>query len=621
MPDSFFTSNKPRKRKRTESSSLPGSGKSKKIRHTSKAGPSANNRAGKTRSKRVDEDLDSDETSDVGDEDNLQAPPDVDDGQEDEDDPEETPAEKRLRLAQLYLNGIKDDLAVTQGDIDAAEIDRELISSRLRGAQYKGKVHLFVADEFAEASSSQLRLKGHRFSCTAAIASPVASSSATPGYHLFTAGKEGHIFKWDLQNGKKVGAMYKVNPQKNKGKGKGKASASFEGHTSSVTSLALTTDGTYLASGSMDSRAGIWDARVCHWITGFAHKDSISSLSFRTNPNSAAASSSAHTLYTASFDRTVKLWTLPSAVPLTSDLQKSPAAPPQNMGYIETLFGHQDQILALDCLPSLPTLPPISSTSSIRRQPAIYSSPAPPSKIPTYSRHPLSTPAETLLTVGARDKTARFWKVPEETQLVFRGGGATSSAALGHETRTKRDKLREVLEGKMDALASDDDDSEAAVVKEKEKKDMEEHRYIEGSLECVAMIDETAFLTGGDSGSICLWSTSKKKPVFTCGVAHGLYDPLEKEDESEEDGIKIPPHPRWITALASLRYSDMFASGEYYMPMFFAIYAFSPTIFIFIVLFRYIWSDFFPLFFPRSRFIRWHYPFMESIFFLFQEKR
>jgi len=217
-------------------------------------------------------------------------------------------------------------------------------------------------------------------------------------------------------------------------------------------------------------------------------------------------------------------------------------------------------------------LPPISTASFTTRpisslpsgNPAKASAPA---KVFGYSRHPLTTPAETLLTVGARDKTARFWKVPEETQLVFRGGGATSSA---QEIRTKRDKLRDVLEGKMDALASDDEelDDETGKGKGRRKNENEQHRYIEGSIESVAMIDENTFLTGGDSGSICLWSTSKKKPIFTCGVAHGVYDPFEKEgagenEDGKEDEIKIPPHPRWITALESLSYSNLFASGSY----------------------------------------------------------
>ncbi|KAJ3974565.1 WD40-repeat-containing domain protein [Lentinula raphanica] len=576
MPDSFFTSGKSRKRKRAEPSSTPGPSKGKKTRHTSNTTSSGK----KSKSKRLDEDLNSDQTSDAGDDEDFRAPSALESGLEPEDDPDETPAEKRLRLAQLYLDGVKEDLAADAGDFDAAEIDKELISSRLRGAQYRGKVHLFVADEFSKATTSQLKVKGHRFSCTAAVASPVASSSsATTGYYLFTAGKEGHIMKWDLQSGKNVGVMHKVKPDKGKGKGKGRANAMPAGHTSSVTSLALTTDGTYLASGALDSRACIWDARSCQWIASFTHKDSVSSLSFRTNTNSATASSSAHTLYTASFDRTVKLWTLPTASPIstltTESITKEPQAHPQNMGYIETLFGHQDQILALDCLPSLPTLPPISSTSLIRRKPSTSSSSKPNPAHTTgaartfaYSRHPLSTPVETLVTVGARDKTARFWKVPEETQLVFRGGVATSSDIHSQEIDSKKNKLRDVLEGRLDALASDDEGSGDDQGRTKRNQGSEEHhRYIEGSLESVAMIDESTFLTGGDSGSISLWSTSKKKPVFTCGIAHGVHDPLSEQEGDDEatggEDIKIPPHPRWITALASLRYSDMFASGSY----------------------------------------------------------
>lgn len=54
--------------------------------------------------------------------------------------------------------------------------------------------------------------------------------------------------------------------------------------------------------------------------------------------------------------------------------------------------------------------------------------------------------------------------------------------------------------------------------------------------------------------SICLWNLHRKKPVFTEGVAHGFH-----EVHSETEGIIRTP--RWITALASLRYSDLFMSG------------------------------------------------------------
>jgi len=166
------------------------------------------------------------------------------------------------------------------------------------------------------------------------------------------------------------------------------------------------------------------------------------------------------------------------------------------MGYVETLFGHQDSILAIDSLRG-----------------------------------------DSCVSVGGRDKTARYWKIVEETQLVFRGGG--------------RSRIREVLEGGLGA--DDDPGHEDEGVKGKQR---EAQSFIEGSLECIALIDETTFVTGGDSGSISLWTTQKKKPIFTHPLAHGFNEVLS----STEGLIQTP---RWITALGALRYSDLFVSGSW----------------------------------------------------------
>lgn len=104
------------------------------------------------------------------------------------------------------------------------------------------------------------------------------------------------------------------------------------------------------------------------------------------------------------------------------------------MGYVDTLFGHQDHVVGLDTLR-----------------------------------------AETAVSCGARDRTVRFWKVVEETQLVFRGGGGS--------------KVREVLEGGVAGLGD-----------EEESGTRKTTRYEEGSVDCVAMIDENTFASGGDSG-------------------------------------------------------------------------------------------------------------------------
>lgn len=137
-----------------------------------------------------------------------------------------------------------------------------------------------------------------------------------------------------------------------------------------------------------------------------------------------------HQLFTASYDRTIKIFDLS----------------PNVMGYVETLFGHQDVINSIDSLRS-----------------------------------------ETAVSSGARDRTVRYWKVVEENQLVFRGGG--------------RSALRDVLEG-VGVEEADPDETELAAELRKERLKKREHdqSHLEGSIECVAMVDEATFLSGGDSG-------------------------------------------------------------------------------------------------------------------------
>ena len=114
MPDSFFTSSKPRKRKRNESSAHETSGKSKKFARKSTTSREVNGVY--KRKSRVDEELpdQSDEGDGGVDDMDLRANIDEDPGASGEEDENETPAEKRLRLAQLYLNSVKVDLGEPQ---------------------------------------------------------------------------------------------------------------------------------------------------------------------------------------------------------------------------------------------------------------------------------------------------------------------------------------------------------------------------------------------------------------------------------------------------------------------------------------------------------------------------
>jgi ribosomal RNA-processing protein 9 len=124
MPDSFFTSSKPRKRKRSDAGPIGPSklarkasgkhdfGKGKKS--TSGSRPNGLTKTTTSKKRKADEELESDQTDeDEGgiDDMDLRAESDEEVASGD-DDPDETPAEKRLRLAQLYLDSVKQDMGL-----------------------------------------------------------------------------------------------------------------------------------------------------------------------------------------------------------------------------------------------------------------------------------------------------------------------------------------------------------------------------------------------------------------------------------------------------------------------------------------------------------------------------
>ena len=58
------------------------------------------------------------------------------------------------------------------------------------------------------------------------------------------------------------------------------------------------------------------------------------------------------------------------------------------------------------------------------------------------------------------------------------------------------------------------------------------------------------------NSSLSLWSVSKKKPLCTIPNAHS------KPDGSSDDSI---PDESWITSIASLRSTDLLASGNTFL--------------------------------------------------------
>ncbi|EOR01383.1 hypothetical protein J056_004169 [Wallemia ichthyophaga EXF-994] len=240
--------------------------------------------------------------------------------------------------------------------------------------------------------------------------------------------------------------------------------------------LATSPDFNWLAVGTSINTIDIYNTQTSPFslittIPGF--KDSITSLSFRKSTPTA--------LFAASLDRSIKIYSFPPS-------------PPDPPSYVETLFGHQDSIYSVDVLRS-----------------------------------------DLALSVGCRDKSARYWKVVDESQLVFRGGG--------------RSKIRDMIDGALDFDAQGMDVDGEPIRRGKQAG------FVEGSLDVCAMIDEQHFLTGGDSGFISLWNIGKKKAIYTSYLAHGVH-----HHHSETEGVI--KQPRGITALAAFPYSDLFASGS-----------------------------------------------------------
>ncbi|KAL9104075.1 MAG: hypothetical protein Q9163_000927 [Psora crenata] len=394
---------------------------------------------------------------------------------------DETAAERRLRLAEQYLENIKGEVQEEVG-FDAAEIDRDLISQRLQEdvAETKGKLFKHIAStlDFPNATTTRFRMK--TLSTTGIAVCPP---------YAYTVSKDIVLIKWKLpvplpapEFQKKV---RKRSPRPSrrrptklltvKGSRSHATEKDYMHHTGPILCIVASSTGKFVATGGLDKKIIVYDATDLKPLRVFPHhRDAVTSLSFRRDTNQ---------LFSASKDRTVKVWSL------------------DELAYVETLFGHQDEVIDLAAYPGV----------------------------------------ERCVSVGARDRTARVWKVVEETQLVFRGGGGEKRRPLQQQQQQQP---------KNNMIRAE-----------------EPYSYAEGSIDRVALIDNETFITGSDNGSLCLWSLHKKKPIFTYPLAHGLNAALKPEEASAEmhlgPDFKVPkPQPKWITALASVPFSDLVLSGS-----------------------------------------------------------
>ncbi|KAL9129912.1 MAG: hypothetical protein Q9217_001760 [Psora testacea] len=393
---------------------------------------------------------------------------------------DETAAERRLRLAEQYLEKIQGDVQDEVG-FDAEKIDRDLIAERLQkdAAETKGKLYKHIASTLDFANVTSTRFRMNTLSTTGVAVCPP---------YAYTVSKDMSVIKWELPNPlpspKDSKKILKTLPKRTrptklltvKGSRSRITDKDYMYHTGPILCIAASSTGKFIATGGLDKKLIVYNAADLKPQRVFTqHRDAVTSLSFRRDTNQ---------LYSASKDRTVKVWSL------------------DELAYVETLFGHQDEVVDIAAYPGV----------------------------------------ERCVSVGARDRTARVWKVVEETQLVFRGGGGGG----GENKKKPHADISNATNGIGGSKSSS---------------------YAEGSIDRIILVDNETFVTGSDNGSLCLWSLHKKKPVFTYPLAHGLETPLRAEEVSAEmhlgPDFKVPkPQPRWITALAEVPFSDLFVSGS-----------------------------------------------------------
>lgn len=223
----------------------------------------------------------------------------------------------------------------------------------------------------------------------------------------------------------------------------------LEGHTNAVNSVAFSSDGKILASGSWDDTIRIWNStNGQHLITFRGHRDGVSTVTF---------SPDGETLASGSHDDTIKLWNSDGQVRATlrghADPVRSVAFSPDGKilasgsddntvrlwnpttaDHIMTLEGHTNQVSSVAFSPDGGTLTSASDDRTIR----LWDS-ATGQHLATLSGHTgyvssiAFSPDGTTLASGSGDGTILLWEIkPEVSQnpLDVNGDGVINGLDL-----------------------------------------------------------------------------------------------------------------------------------------------------------------------------------------------
>lgn len=348
------------------------------------------------------------------------------------------------RAAKSYLEGLKRTQA------EAGESDDEAIAERLRQEALDSLGHLRRRLAHRLRLPPLITAEEYRTTPTSSETQPrmykghrlsVTSIVLTNDDRtLYSVSKDGAIFEFDVESGQRRKFMEST------------------GETSRSANAGQVEGADWVKPAARQgSRAALLSVAVSHdgryLATGGGDKlvhvwDARSGGHIKSFPGHKDAVTAlvfregSHQLFSGSLDRSVKIWSL------------------EDMAYVDTLFGHQAEVLSLDALR-----------------------------------------AERVLSSGA-DRTCRIFKIPEESQLVFRGHCLT--------------------------------------------------------MDCAAYISGSEWVTGSADGSVQLWHATKKKPVWTNRNAHG---PSCTDHGGLGAGGADGAAAAWVGAVAVCRGADIVASG------------------------------------------------------------
>ncbi|KAI3933805.1 hypothetical protein MKW92_038047 [Papaver armeniacum] len=253
------------------------------------------------------------------------------DNEEEEEDEfaNETADERKHRVAKAYLENIKRIAKEQKEDDDDEEDDsdeeeqtgiRKSVAELLQQKQLEESDRvrkLFAARVQKPESHDEFRLIARHGQSVTAIA--LADDDLTG----FSASKDGSIIQWDVESGKSGKYLWPSKEILNSHGAKNPQNPAKKA-SKHVLSIAVSSDGRYLATGGLDRHVHLWDTRTRQHIQAFpGHRGPISCLTFRQG---------ASQLISGSYDRTIKLWNV------------------EDRAYMDTLFGHQGEVLTIDCL-------------------------------------------------------------------------------------------------------------------------------------------------------------------------------------------------------------------------------------------------------------------------------